>query len=199
MRTVFIRRCCFRSIAGLLPVRRRTGSRPLRRGFFVGLRIKGSGGVRFASGQKDRLSATASYARATHAPTYAFGLVTEPSAPLPGFRVSRENTESRSLRKAARKTPSLAACIARRSVPSMRVTSGPGVPTGGSLPGAQRPRAPSSADERFDLLLTNVVERDFKSQYPKPAGPKSREDLATPRFRRVRAKTQKRQGFQRRR
>ena len=62
---------------------------------------------------------------------------------------------------AKQKTPSCFACLARRSVPSMRVTSGPGVPTGNPYLTRQRPRAPSSADERFDLPLTAKVEGDL--------------------------------------
>ena len=53
-----------------------------------------------------------------------------------GERVSRENTTRRSLHKTVKGTPPRTACLARRSMPSMRVTSGPGVPTGGSLPHA---------------------------------------------------------------
>ena len=81
----------------------------------------------------------------------------------------------------------------------MRVTSGPGVPTGDPYLTRQRPQAPSSADERFDMLNSSAVERDFVRQYPKGAGPKSREDLATPRILRLRVKTQRRQEFQKRR
>ena len=41
-------------------------------------------------------------------------------------------------------------------------------------------RAPSSADERFDVLHKAAeVECDFRSQYPEGAGPKSRRFLAT--------------------
>ena len=43
----------------------------------------------------------------------------------------------------------------------------------------QRPRAPSSADERFDVLHKAAeVECDFRSQYPECAGPIARRFLA---------------------
>ena len=54
VRTVFIRRGCLHSTAGLLPVRRRTGSRPLRRGFFVVRSINVRCPFRLRS-KKDRL------------------------------------------------------------------------------------------------------------------------------------------------
>ena len=122
-------------IASYYPHADAPGLAPVRRGFFVVRLINQAVSVspqvkRTAS--RPRLRMHGRLTRRRH----AFGLATEPSAPLPAFRVSRENTNSRSLLKAARETPSLAACIARRSVPSMRVTSGPGVPTGGSLPHA---------------------------------------------------------------
>ena len=73
------------------------------------------------------------------------------TADVTGACISREHMR-RSLHQTARGTPPRTAYVARSPVPSMRVTSGPGVPTGGSLSHSQRLRAPSSADERFDIL-----------------------------------------------
>ena len=115
------------------------------------------------------------------------------TADVTGACVSREHMR-RSLHQAARGTPPRTAYVARSSAPSICVTSGPGVPTGGSLSHAQRLRAPSSADERFDSLYTRytcAVECDFVRQYPKPAGPKSRRFLAGCNFLRVHAKTRR--------
>ena len=78
----------------------------------------------------------------------------------------------RSLHKTARETPSRTAYVARIPAPSMHVTSGPGVPTGGSLSHAQRLRAPSSADERFDILLRELDRRRFQESVSRKCRPK---------------------------
>ena len=59
------------------------------------------------------------------------------TADVTGERVSRRHAR-RSLHKTARGTPPRTAYVARIPVPSICVTSGPGVPTGGSLSHAQR-------------------------------------------------------------
>ena len=93
------------------------------------------------------------------------------TADVTGVCVSREHMR-RSLHQAVRETPSRTACIARIPAPSMRVTSGPGVPTGGSLPHAQRLRAPSSADERFDILKISRDRMRFQESVSPRCRPK---------------------------
>jgi len=62
----------------------------------------------------------------------------------------------------------------------MCVTSGPGVPTGGSLPHATASSSTFLRRRTLRPAVNCTVECDFRGQYPKPAGPISREDLATP-------------------
>ena len=143
-------RRCFRFVASLLPVRRRTGSRLLRRGFFVVLpggrcpcrlrsltdRLLGHGFAR--TGDSLRRNDRIGYRRLR-----ATGVL----ASYEDRYVVR--------RQAVRETPSRTAYVTRIPVPIMRVTSGPGVPTGASLSHAQRlfEHFPSQTNG-FDRLLT---------------------------------------------
>ena len=65
----------------------------------------------------------------------------------------------------------------------MRVTSGPGVPTGGSLPHATASfRAPSSADERFDVLQSSRDRTRFQVSVSQRCRPEIQAIFGHPRF-----------------